>query len=330
MNKLPFNLRGAIPLGWLSVLATGLLPATGTADTLLFPVLTSSGPQIRTLVSVINRPGGSSPKLNLIYRYKSALGGDGLPNLAGGCETTTASRATFAGDLVSWDVSGTMDGGQALFGDTNAYGGSFGLGVQGPQRGYLLVTHADNGGNRQALGQPLGLAGEFVNLDVGGGAAWGGRAINDRTREDDGFLTEDNGGGVYSALPSNYWDNRRFTFFPADTWTTRFYVTPIGAGMANTNLTASVQLGGNEALYDRQGNIHNFTPIPRAVTCTGALDLPSLVDSAVWAAVEHTGGWTWFQVSAGSAIVYKLEYSSASTYGGTVNNGYLLSDYALP
>lgn len=29
-------------------------------------------------------------------------------------------------------------------------------------------------------------------------------------------------------------------------------------------------------------------------------------------------------------MVYKLEYSSASTYGGTVNNGYLLSDYNLP
>lgn len=311
----------------LMLLAAGATFKPAIADSILFPVLVSNPPDVTTLFSVVDgAASGGSTHLTYIYRYKDAFDSSGVPNRNGNCSSRTLTRSTTNGDVVSFDVSGSFDGGGALFGDANFYGGDFGLGVSGPQRGYLLVTNSNSSGTPVAVGDNVDLSGEFVAMDIVGGAAWGGKAINDINREDFDFINATTpGGGVYSALPSNGSVYRRFTFAPPNEWSTRFFVTPIGANMDSAQLSAPISI---VQLYDRDGQARPFTSIVLTVTCTAAVDLQDLVDSSTWAAVENVGGWAY--LGAVNAVVHKLEYSMAPQYNGTVNNGFLLSDYALP
>lgn len=308
-------------------LAGALGVGVACADTILFPVISHNGANVTTLISVVNRFGeAQSSHLKYIYRYKttSSLGAE--------CASTTLTRPTLPGDLVSFDPAGILNGGDALFGDANDYGGSFSMGITNPLRAYLLVTNANAAGNRVNVGNVDQLSGEAVSLDIGHGGAWGMRAINDVAREDYSFVNAStSGGGVYAALPSNGSGSRRFTFFPPSEWSTRFFVTPIGENMNTANREATVRLRSDTGVVDRQGTIYEFTPIERDVTCTGAVNLSQLFNSTVWAAVENLGGWSWLNVKDGDAVIYKLEYAiDDPTYGGTVNNGYLFSSYELP
>lgn len=312
----------------LSILA--LLPPSAVADTGLIPVVASNSPNISTIVSSVNLPGGTSTHLTYIYRYKDAFNppGSSIPNRNGNCSTRTLTRSTTDGDVVSFDVSGNLNGGSALFTDGNFYGGGFGLGVSGPQRGYLLITNSNSTGGRVDVGSNLDITGEFANADIASGAAWGGKMVNDATRENFDFINANiPGGGVFSALPVNGSAFRSFTFFPPSVWTTRFFVTPVGSAMDNANLTASVAM---VSLFDRDGQAHPFAPISVGVTCTGTVDLRDLMDATNFAAVENVGGWAGLGVSVGNAAVYKLEFTADPIYGGTLNNGYLLSDFAIP
>lgn len=303
------------------------------ADTVLFPVIAVNQPNVTTIVSVINRPGSTSTHLHYIYRHKDSLV-SGSPNISGSCTSVEFTRSTADGDIVSFDAGGIFTSGNALFGDTDVYGGSFDMGFTGPKRAYLLVTNSNASGTRVNVGNNFDLGGEAVIMDIAFGAAWGMRSINDSTSETYTFTNVADGGGIWSALPSNGFDSRRFAFFPPNEWTTRFFVTPIGSSMNSANLTATVNLfstGGSEGVYDRMGTRYTFTPIDQSVTCTAGVDLEDLMESTVWAAVGPIGGWSWFRVASGDAVVYKLEYVvNNSTYGGTNNNGYLVSTYDLP
>lgn len=324
----------------LKTLATSLLTATlpviqslspASADTHLFPVVVTS-PNVITLISVGNREGGIATHLSYIYRYKDAFNEELAPDTDGTCDSRGFTRTTFNGDLVTFDASGYLNDGNALFGDTNDYEGSFDLGLAGPVRAYLLVSNSLANGRRIDVGHPRDVFGDFMVIDIAGGGAWGGKGVNDGIREDYTFINaEYEGGGVWAALPANGFSNRRITFLPPNEWTTRFFVTPIGNNMATANLTASVALMHSTGLFDRQGINHHFAPISQTVRCTGAVDLKDLMDSTVWSAVENVGGWARFAVNSGDAVVYKLDYTvNNSTYGGTVNNGYLLSGFTLP
>lgn len=333
------TLAAAIPI----LLSGPLLPASAVADTVLFPVIAVNVPNVTTVVSVTNGPGGSSDRLRYFYKYKNSLNLSGAPNLTGSCfnnDPVTFDRNTANGDIVSFDASGTLNNGNALFGDPNSYGGGFGIGQSGPIRGYLLVSNCCTGGGAIVEDDgDIDLSGEAIVMDIASGAAWGMKAINDENQEGYGFLNvNEAGGGVWSALPSNGSDTRRFSFYRPLDWNTRFFVTPMNSNMASTNADpgAHVALRTNtsqdgEGIYDRQGNQLTSTPISLEINCTGAVNLEQLMDAATWAAVEAGGGWSYFRVNAGNAVVYKLEYVvNSSTYGGTVNNSYLLSTYALP
>lgn len=309
------------------LIAAGLTIQPVGADTILFPVLVSNAPNVTTIFSVVDGPtaGGGGTHLTYIYRYKDAFTSTRVPNRNGNCSTRTMTRSSFSGDVVSFDAAGAFNGGNALFGDANFYGGGFGLGVTGPQRGYLLVRNTNASGTPVLVGDNVDLSGEFVVMELGGGAAWGGKAVNDVDRENYDFISADSGGGVYSALPAQGVAFRRFTFAPPNEWSTRFFVTPIGTNMESAQLSAPISV---VQLHDRDGQARPFTAIALTVTCTAAVDLRDLVDSSTWAAVENIGGWASF--GAQNAVVYKLEYSVDPQYNGTVNNGFLLSDYALP
>lgn len=306
------------------VLALGTL-TTAKADTLLFPVIAQNQPNVTTIISVIN--GAASTHLRYIYRMKETLVG-GLPNITGTCTSQAFTRPSFSGDLVSFDVSGVFNGGNALFGDTTSYGGTFDTGGAGARRAYLLVSNSDAGGTRVDVGSNTALRGEAILMDIAGGAAWGYRAVNDSTREDYSFINAQDGGGVYSALPDDTFNNRRFPFFPPNEWSTRFFVTPIGADMNTANLAATINLMSDVGVTNRNGTVFTFTPIDKNATCTAAINLADLMDSTVWSSIQSTGGWTWIRVATGDAIVYKLEYVVENpTYGGTNNNGYLISGW---
>lgn len=305
------------------VLSLGIF-STAQADTILFPVIVTNYPYVTTIVSVTNQ-GPTSTHLRYLYSYKAAFDG-GLPNYWGSCAVYSRVRPTWAPDVVSFDASGSFNAGWDLFNDTDSYGGPFHLPVSGPYRAYLLVTNSDAAGNRENVGSNFSLRGEAIIMDIFSGAAWGYRAVNDTGREDYTFdpanLTNVTDPGIGASI--------RFSFFPLNEWTTRFFVTPVGTNLDAIDWTSTLRLyQANPAV----GGIHGrgFTSytfnVTQSVKCTAVVDLADLLDATAYAALYTTGGWGRFNIESGSsAYVYKLEYVvSNPTYGGTNNNAYLLS-----
>jgi len=296
--------------------------STAKADTVLFPVIATNYPYVTTIVSVTNQ-GPTFTHLNYIYSYKPALIG-GVPNYTGGCAVYNRVRPTWEPDVVSFDASGAFNAGWALFNDPDSYGGPFHLPVSGPYRAYLLVRNSDAAGNSVDVGSDFSLRGEAIIMDIFSGAAWGYRAVNDTTREDFTF----DPANLVNSVDSG--DTVRFSFFPPNEWTTRFFVTPVGANMHAIDLTSTINLyrarPAVTGIHGRGMVIYTFN-VPQLVRCTAAVDLRDLMDATTWAALSSTGGWGRIGISAGSsAYIYKLEYVvSNPTYGGTNNNAYLLS-----
>jgi hypothetical protein len=131
------NMKGKVVLIAILcfVLSIGVF-SIASADTILFPVIAVNQPNVTTIVSVYNW-SPSVDYLHYIYRFKDSLVG-GSPNYTGSCSTAEFTRPTKNLDLVSFDASGTFNSGNALFGDTDSYGGSFSLPGTGIRRAYLL------------------------------------------------------------------------------------------------------------------------------------------------------------------------------------------------
>jgi len=305
------------------------------ADTILFPVIAIGLPNVTTVISVMNLPNNTSTHLKYIYRSKDNMTGTpATANHTGDCTTTTFTRPTFAADLVSFDASGIFNSGNAMFNDSNSYGGSFELGLSGTKRGYLLVTNSDAAGNRVDVSSNNAIFGEFGLLEIGFGAMWGGRAINDSAREDYDFTSAGTSNWIASLIL------KFVQFFPTNEWTTKFFVTPIGNSMDTANLQGRFALyhfpGGTTTpgIYTRGGTAQ-ASNVKNDVTCTSAFNLTEMIDSTVLSAIENTGGYAAFagfydttlDATQNVLVVYKLEYVlEDATYGGTNNNGFILSD----
>ena len=293
------------------------------ADTLLFPIIVTNYPNVTTIVSVVNRGGSgyfTSSHLRYVYSYKYASS-----SYSSGCFGASVVMPTWAPDLVSFDASGTLNGGGSLFNDSDIYGGSFAVLPSGAVRSYLLVTNSDSSGNRVDVGYTMALSGEAIVMDILYGAAWGYRAVNDSNREDYSFSSS----GISNTL--HVGDTRRFTFFPPSEWTTRFFVTPVGSNMNTADVNSTIRLLGFQgsssgSITGRGSTTYNFN-VSQYVNCTAAVNLSDLMDSTAWSGIYYSGGWGWFNNAAGSpAMVYKLEYVvNNATYGGTNNNAFLLS-----
>jgi hypothetical protein len=317
---------------WIGLLCFVLIFGSFTiakAETILFPVIAINQPNVTTIVSVYNWASGAT-HLHYTYRFKDSVVG-GSPNYTGACATAEFTRPTTDMDLVSFDASGTLNSGNALFGDTGSYGGSFNLPGTGARRAYLLVTHSNASGTRVDTSNLLG--GEAIVMDIAFGAAWGYKAVRDSFTEDYTFINYyDRGGtdGVFSSISTSMWIGsiRQCSFFPPNEWTNKFFVTPIGGSMLSDR-TADV---GLTDIYDRNGTQFSNS-VTQSVTCTAAVDLEDLVDATIWSAIQATGGWSFFLpiTAPSSVIVYRLEYVvNNATYGGTNNNAYLLSTYQWP
>jgi hypothetical protein len=312
----------------VSVITVFALCTVAFADTILFPVIAVNQPNVTTIVSVFNSPEVSSSYLHFIYRTKCTFDGcgtSGNPNYAGSCVSQSFTRNTFANDIVSFDTSGLLNGGNALFNDPNTYNGKFDIGGTGARRAYLLVTNSNSGGTRINLGNNEALGGEAIVMDIAYGAAWGYKAVNDINREDYSFTQA----GARTAIFGGGTDCKWFSFFPPDEWTTRFFVTPIGNNMDTANIASRIILwgwGSTRGIYTRGGSLLAFSDSVD-LTCTAAVNLVDLIDATALASVQNIGGWAWLCEDAVNPItVYKLEYVvNDPVYGGTNNNGYLMS-----
>ncbi len=292
------------------------------ADTILFPYLASDGVNVTTIVSVVNKSNSAS-HLTYIYRYKN-----GNANLDAGCTTQTFTRPTHENDLVTFDVSGMFNSGNAMYNDADGYGGSFGLSPPAPIRGYLLVTHSDSTGTRVDVSSTTmsnatrTLYGEAVLLDITSGAAWGYRAQNGSAQNFNIAIPKLHAGLEFQkSSDSNYYSGEAlpFTFFPRNIWTTRLFVTPLPVRGTSedllSDLTANIKLvtakdpssseldainscGTNpcsetEGVFSRSGTV-----VPKSsglggtlVKCIGAVDLWSMMDSTQRSQLENSGGW---------------------------------------
>jgi len=303
------------------VFVLGTVPAV-RADTVLFPVIVTNYPYVTTIVSVTNQ-GPTSGYLKYTYFYKPAFVG-GLPNYSGECDTYSRVRSTYAPDVVSFDASGSIGGGYALFNDPDSYGGPIHLPVSGPQRAYLLVTNSDAAGNRVDVVSNWSLRGEAIVMDVFSGAAWGYRAVNNRSKENYDFDGMD--GTVLVGVGASF----RFSFFPLNEWTTRFFVTPVDWGMnllpTWTSTIGLYQANTTPGINDRGGGTYPFT-VSQMVRCTAAVDIADLLDATAYAGLWSSGGWGRIGISSGHpAYIYKLEYVvNNPAYGGTNNNAYQLN-----
>jgi hypothetical protein len=98
-----------------------LLSAGGVyADTIFFPYIASDGANVTTIVSIVNKASASGQHLTFIYRYKTPS-----TPIGESCSTSSLTRPTVPNDLITFDVAGIFSGGNAMYSDTNSYGGSF-------------------------------------------------------------------------------------------------------------------------------------------------------------------------------------------------------------
>lgn len=302
------------------VLGLGIF-SSSHADTILFPVITVS-PSVTTIISVLN-VSSDIDYLHYTYRYK-----DGSASATSGCATKEFTRNTYGDDLVSFDAQGTFNSGNALFGDTDSYGGSFELNSTGIYRAYLLVTHSNSSGTRVDTMCSGCIGGEAVVMDIAAGAAWGYKAVQDTNSQSHVFKNYSDGGGVYDSVSTSLWFYgwRWFTLFPPNEWTTKFFVTPIGGDMRLN------QLGEVAVLDFKDRTRTSYVPTLTAnVNCTAAITPQDLLDSTIYSNIQNSGGFGIMSVTSGDVIMYKLEYVvNNPTYGGTNNNCYLFSTYSWP
>jgi hypothetical protein len=269
----------------LSVLLLGFT-SFAAAETILLPYVNSNPGNLSTIVSVINTannvqcPFGflGTDTLMLHYRYitKPVTAAHIDP-----CDDVDFNRPTTANDIVSFDISGTVNGGNAMFNDVTNYNGGAGAprfdlpnqGVIDARRGYMLISHYCSGitnADMEGAVAPYlqdNLEGEAMLLDIVNGAAWGYEAAQSNKALIGPYGFSPIGAGATPAagmtsmlLPENpalvaavpfplqlSWTKlQQVAIYPPDDFQTRFFVTPLyistAASIANNNMTTIAPL----------------------------------------------------------------------------------------
>lgn len=177
----------------ISILLLGFSVGVSMADTILFPYIASGHGHVATLVSVTNTTNAvtlcadptATMRIHYMYLTKVASA-----TAIDACDEKDFTRPTTYGDIVTFDVSGTVGtpGGTALFNDATNYNAGFlapnfdlpTLGQIEDRRGYLIATHYcvsplfGNADNPAYVGD---LDGEAMLIDIDNGAAWGYKAV---------------------------------------------------------------------------------------------------------------------------------------------------------
>lgn len=280
----------------ISVLLLGFSVGVSMADTILFPYINSNPGNLATIVSTINTGNelseGCVPLLDTLrlhYRYFTK------PVIAApidACDERDFMRPTTLADIVSFDVSGQVGGGTALFGDATSYSWGAGNpnfdlptvgGLANARRGYLLVTHHCAGITNLDMHNGLNnLDGDAMLVDVVNGAAWGYRAvIADQIAMGTYAFSPAGAAGItptdgmttdllsepivpaavpYLVGPNRYTRNQAVPIYPPHDFQTRFFVTPLyidtAASLTNNDMStvpALTQKRTRIRLIDRNG-----------------------------------------------------------------------------
>jgi hypothetical protein len=183
----------------------------------MFPWVTKSA-TVSTIISVVHTAQGDpdfEELLHFQYWYKIPFPHtDNVNHQENWCEEYDFKALTSKDDLVSFDASGTINGGLPLWNDndpahpnTPLFADSYALNVDGAIRAYLLVDNNTPNIAQIANNNDTGtLYGEAMVVELTTGAAWGYVAFNseyggthDITQDDpvyfnnnDDFSTTDN------------------------------------------------------------------------------------------------------------------------------------------
>jgi hypothetical protein len=306
------------------------------ADQILFPYLVRSD-TVTTILSVIN--GADTDELH--YRYYNTGGADA----GGACQETNYDQGSSQNDIVTFDISGTFgDDRGVLFesGDDSQinaqYKKTFALFKNiKPIRAYALV---DNNVEADFSGESI--HGEALILEFVNGASWGYHAYNAaEIYSTDGIenafeftdRVETAGEVLVPAGADNfqrYWVP--IAILPLAETTTRLFVTPISAvapSFQRIPSSATIQLVADDpgnpernVIYDRDENPFSGT-LSKSITCVGAVDVDDMISTAVKQFLG-AGGWSNVAVTAGQAVVIKLEFNEeAAEIDGTDVTGWI-------
>jgi len=339
--------RGVLSICIMAVLIVTLIGIGGQAhgDAILFPFVTMSN-TVATLITIVNTAGlpysydylGIPFQLHYEYWYKQSTNNSDQEK----CTELDFMRPTSANDIVTFDATGNINSGQALFNDSSPYNTgsitSFHLPVEKPRRAFLIVdnntswlTDYPNPPNGFIGNVDGTLYGEALILNLASGDMWGYTAYNAR------------GGGVsnYTNDPVFFSDGMDYegevigpdekgktVFLPQNEYLTRYFVTPVGIdinGQRTGNANSTIQLlikdsDGNYygGMYDNDENPISFTQKVNVV-CTGALSITDLIPSAAlnYFLTSQNQMWGYLGTDNGTvtnnptsqAIIGKLEYN---------------------
>jgi hypothetical protein len=166
----------------LTVFVLGLWATAAMADAILFPWLAKSS-TVLTMLSVVNtsdKEASCTGALQLHYEYwvKDAVSPTSV------CTPSSFSKNTSINDIVTFDASGTVNNGGALFNDQPPYHGmvtytpnTFAMPSQpAPARAFLIVDN--NNSECFENSDEASLYGEALVIQINQGAAWGYVAYN--------------------------------------------------------------------------------------------------------------------------------------------------------
>ena len=322
------------------LLSSGNLAGKAYADAILFPWILKSN-TASTLISVVNTGGlpyvgysenGNPLLLHYDYRYKASTANGDTEQ----CNEYDFNRPTSSNDIVSFDASGIMGDGKALFNDSGPYndqGFLLSAGIAAPRRGFLIVDNNTPLINQLEQNGDGTLYGEALIIDTEVGMTWGYTAYNARfTGEADQpydpvYFNDrlDYQGEVIGATEAG-----RTVILPPSEFSTKFYVTPIGMngqryGDINTKVFLSYGDPESDGSFYGGMFLNDEQPISfttkKNVVCTTALRLDELIPSAAYAAFTGTGGqgWAYIKTEEGNvegnqnqssqAVIGKLEWN---------------------
>jgi hypothetical protein len=312
------------------LVSSGITASRAYADAILFPWIVK-GDSVSTIISVVNTAGpwmdGFGLNLHYQYWYKASTT-NGDTEL---CTEYDFMRPTSVNDIVSFDASGIVNDGKAIFNDASPYGDSgFKLSASSPRRAFLIV---DNNTSSFVDSQSNGdgtLYGEALIIDINTGLIWGYTAYNARGA---GYANSPagqvyfNDGYDYQGEVIGGNESSRVVILPTSEYNTKFYVTPIGiSGQRSGNINTRVSIvypdsygGFYGGIYENNEAPFDFTKYVN-VTCTSALSLSDLITEAAYVMFSSLGGQGWSHIktyvgtatvnTTSQATIGKLEWKS--------------------
>ncbi len=276
----------------VSQLAAGVLVGlcaaipTANADAILYPYF-STLPNVVNFLSVVNQ--SDATQLHWTYRYDD-------PNTPDNdCLALEGFGMTEPNDAFDLDISGTVNGGNPLSGDTNSTGFLIGQGFSG-----LMTLYSFTGAYPGAATPDGTLAGELAYFDLSTGEFFKYRAHNDPASQSEGNLDD----LAYGASGGNTGTTERPILRWANTniVSTEVLVVVADQFMASSGVfsmpSASVSFADRNGVTGRFFDVNsNMITAPAAVevTCFTQVPLSAFLPGAALAQAAG-GGWADIQI----------------------------------